>query len=128
MPSYVSSLISIFVLILILLAAYITARFTGTRMKRMSRSRHMEIIDQIIVTKDKTVLLLKVGERIFVVGLTAQGMNTIAEMSSSEITEVPAESLELGFGSVLKDCLQRIGIPGFRKEADINQWTDEGQV
>ena len=125
MPSFVSSLISILVLILILLAAYITARFTGIRMKRMSRSRHMEIVDQIIVAKDRTVLLLKVEERIFVVGLTAQGMNTIAEMSSSELTEVSAESTELGFGTILKDCLQRIGIPRFRKEADINQWTDE---
>jgi flagellar protein FliO/FliZ len=108
-----SSLTSVFLLILVLFAAYLTTRLAGSRMKRLSHSRHMEIIDQIQVAKDRTILLLKVGERIFVVGTTPQGMNSIAEIPASELGDLTEEAPGmLKFGAVWKDL-------------HIKNWTDE---
>jgi flagellar protein FliO/FliZ len=125
-PSLISSLISIFVLILVLFAAYLAARFAGMRIKSTIRSRHMEIVDRIILGRDKALLLVKVGKRSFVVGMTQQMMSTIAEIESSELDNGDVEAADLSFTSIFKESLQRMNIPGFRKKDDGNPW-DDGQ-
>jgi len=84
----------------------------------------MEIIDQIVLARDKSILLLKVGEYILVVGMTSQGMSTLAKIPASELSTVSPESPK-GFGFILKDSLKRMGIPGMQREDDIGRDPDE---
>jgi flagellar protein FliO/FliZ len=124
--SLTASLSFILIFAVILFAAYAAARLAGARMRRLSRSRCMEILDQVQVTKDKTILLLKVGERVFVVGSTAQGMNSIGELTFSELGSIPEETAGApDFLEVWRDSLQNLGISGLRRNPDGKSWTDE---
>lgn len=126
MNSFISSLSFILIMVAILFAAYAAARLAGARMRRLSRSRCMEILDQVQVAKDKTILLLKVGERVYVVGSTAQGMNSIGELPFSELSSIPEETAgATDFRSVLKDSLQILGLSGLHKNPDGKSWTNE---
>jgi len=86
----------------------------------------MEIVDRIILGRDKALLLVKVGERSFVVGMTQQTMSTIAEIEASELGGGDGGTTDMSFVSILKDSLQRMNIPGFKRKDGGSRW-DDGQ-
>jgi len=85
MDSILTALSSLGILLLILCGAYLTSKWFAQKQQRLSVSRHMEVLDSLSVGRERWFLLLKAGERIYLVGVTHQGMRTLGEFPASEL-------------------------------------------
>ncbi len=69
------------VLILVLIAAYFTTRFLSRRMKRLSRTAYMEVVDRLYVSRGKYIMLVRTGDKGFLIGVTNQTMVMLGEIA-----------------------------------------------
>jgi flagellar biogenesis protein FliO len=79
------------VLILVLLAAYFTTRFLSRRMKRLSRTTFMEVVDRLYVSRGKYIILIKSGDKGFLIGVTNQTMVMLGEVTDGIFAETEQE-------------------------------------
>lgn len=124
--SFASSLAAILILILVLSGAYFAARMAGLSMKRVSGSRYMKILDRVSISKDYAVVLVQVGDRVFVVGTAAHGMEKIAELSLSELKEVWGEKdSRISFNEIWRSALKNSAILHTAGRFGSKEFTDE---
>ncbi len=89
-----SSFTLIIILVLVLVAAYFTTRFLSVHSKRLTKGASMKLLDQMALSRDKHVVLLKVGEKGYIIGVTNQGMNVIGTMEKKELAVLEQDSGE----------------------------------
>lgn len=82
----------IFVLIVVLLAAYFTTRFLSRRMKRLSRTAFMEVVDRLYVSRGKYIMLVRTGDKGFLIGVTNQTMVMLGEIADGTFKETQEET------------------------------------
>lgn len=68
---------------LILALKWLSQRFAGQR-RRMGHTPVIEVLTRTVVSPKHSVMLLRVGPRLLVVGAGADGMNTLAEIDDPE--------------------------------------------
>jgi len=61
-----------FLFAVVIFLAWLTTRLVGARMTGPSKGRPMRILQHVPVGKDRSILLLEVGGRIYMIGATAQ--------------------------------------------------------
>lgn len=100
--------------------AWLTTRFVGTRMGAASRGRPMRVLQHIPAGRDRSILLLEIGGRLYLIGATANQVSLLDAIGEPEtvsriMSEVPdTDSLALGpmlpgaFNDLLGKALQRL--------------------
>lgn len=96
------------ILLLILGGAYLTSKWFAQKQQRLSVSRHMEVVDSISVGRERWFLLLKAGERIYLIGVTNQGMRSLGEFPASELG--PENPINRGpeFSKIFRESLEKL--------------------
>lgn len=79
------------VLVLILFLAYYTTRLLGNGLNGKQQSGNMKILDRLTVGRDSYLLVVSVGEQIFLVGVSPAGIVKLEELESYEKMN-PAEA------------------------------------
>jgi len=96
------------VMVLIIFAAYFMTKFVAARANgTVGRSRYIRIIDRFSISKDKMFVLIAVGESVYLVGVTNQGM-TLLDQKTLEDFPVDAEPPRRPPGS-LTDFISSFG-------------------
>ncbi|MCD7990706.1 MAG: flagellar biosynthetic protein FliO [Clostridia bacterium] len=80
--AFLKILFYLIVLIVVLALAYYTTRMLGRGMGRSQRTGGMEILDQMALGRDSYLLVVKVQDRIFLMGVTSGGISKIEELES----------------------------------------------
>jgi flagellar biosynthetic protein FliO len=93
-----STIVLVFVLLLVMLGAYFTTKFLSAKTKRMSKGRYIDIKDRMIIGRDKYIVLLTVGEQSFLVGVTNQTVSLIGTLKKEEMPSVDEDNTESGAG------------------------------
>lgn len=103
-----SSLLLIFVLVLILVAAYFTTRFLSVKGGNLMRGRYMQVKDRLILSKDKQILLVEISGRFYIVGVSAQQIQLLGTVEG-ELTPLPQDprAASSAFGDVLGKLLKK---------------------
>lgn len=103
-----SSLLLIFVLVLILVAAYFTTRFLSVKGGNLMRGRHMQVKDRLVLSKDKQILLVEISGRFYIVGVSAQQMQLLGVVEG-ELTPLAqqAPAVPSAFGDMLGKLLKK---------------------
>jgi flagellar biogenesis protein FliO len=86
-----STLFYIFVMVAVLLAAYFTTKYLSGKARHIVKSRHIVVLDRMGIAKDKMLLLVKVGGKNLLIGITNQNINSLGEV---DIGETPEENNE----------------------------------
>ncbi|NCC16717.1 MAG: hypothetical protein EOM28_10265 [Clostridia bacterium] len=68
--------------ILILFLSYWFTKYVGTRTMKSRVSRHMEIVDRLPVSQDKSVVILKVEKNYYLLSLSQGGIGLIKELEN----------------------------------------------
>lgn len=111
----------------ILYLAYIATKLLGRRMNiRPGGSRRLQIIDSVSVGKDKSVMIVKAGERTFLVGAAQGGVSLISELDSSEFEAEDTKPLKqsetgMDFKTAFKTVLEK----NFRKKNKNDKENDD---
>lgn len=98
-------------MLLVFVAAYYVSKFVAKKYSpKASASKNLEIIENLNVGKDKSIMVVKAAERLFLVGVTGHEFTLLSELDPSEfpITHV-ANTQTNDFRSTLRDVITRGG-------------------
>ena len=107
------------IVVVLVLAFWITRFMAGSgRLRGTFRRRNsgqIEVLTQELLGKDQRLVVARVGERYFLMGVTAQSISLLSELSADEVVS-PAEPVEPtqqnpsffeAFSSTLKEKMRR---------------------
>ena len=80
--AFLKILFYLIVLIAVLVLAYYTTRMLGRGMGRTRGTGGMEILDQMALGRDSYLLVVKVQERIFLIGISPGRISKVEELES----------------------------------------------
>ena len=93
----------------VLCLAYWCSRMLGRQWGMNAGSNNMKVLGQLQVGQDKRILLLRVGEHDYLVGVSQAGIQLLAEVEGDFETEMPPSGqdpvTQLPFQSILEKYL-----------------------
>ena len=63
----------------------------GTKLNEINNNKYVKVIERVQVTKENTILIVKIGKKGFVMTSTAGQMERLAELSEEEINDIEEE-------------------------------------
>jgi flagellar protein FliO/FliZ len=76
----------------VLFLAWITTRFIGQRMSTTSSGKALRVVDQVVVGRDRSLLLVEVGGRCYLLGATLHQFNLIDAIDDPEVLQSIAKA------------------------------------
>lgn len=116
MPNDVLTLVGTLVAVCAVLAlAYLFTRYVvgRTALPQGLRRRHITLLEQLPVGKDQKLLLVQVGEAVYLLGTAQGGVTYLRTIPREEVdrwrteTAEAAQPPETGFPAVLRDVLRQ---------------------
>lgn len=71
--------------IAVLIGTYYCSRFIATMQSGACKSKHMKIEDKLILTKDNTIEIIKVGERHLMIGISNNNISILRELNEEDL-------------------------------------------
>ncbi|MEG0898806.1 MAG: flagellar biosynthetic protein FliO [Oscillospiraceae bacterium] len=78
-------------IVLVLALAYFGSRWVGKRMSSIVSGSKIRIIDKAMLGQDKYLAVVRVGEKVFLVGISGQSINMLSELDSEDFKELPIQ-------------------------------------
>ena len=110
MGNFWSTFFYIVVMIAVIAAAYFATKYLSGKGRRL-KSRHIRIIDRMILGRDKHIMLIEVGDKNLLIGITNQTINVLERIDGQTLkseTNETAGSAQKGFASQLRDFINNI--------------------
>lgn len=113
--SEVLSIIGTIVLMIgVFVAAYFVSKYVGKHYKpKYGSSKNITVLDSTVISKDRSLLLVKVGEKAFFIGSTPNEFTFLSELSAeqfatdSETEQALPNDFLTTFRNVIKSKLKR---------------------
>ena len=109
------------IMVVILVAAYLTSRFLAVRAKGMAQGKYMKIVDRIMLGKDKSFVIILVGQKKYLVSENPQGFSVLCELKEEELVELESEQKPLAFQEIISSYL---GISGKADSSEPGHYAD----
>lgn len=127
-----TTLLYILVMIAVIVAAYLATKYLSQR-GRKANGRQMRMVDRMALGKDKHIMLIAVGDKNLLIGVTNQTINVLGDIDGSTLqTQQGAEkaSASKGFASSVRDFLVNmknapVDLNKARAAAQKTQWPKE---
>ena len=97
----------ILVLVIILYLSYLVSRKVGGSMIRIGASPNIRVIDQAIIGRDKSIMIVRVGQKDYLLGISQNGVTLLQELEEGQVVDTELHSPDsLGFVSLLKEKMK----------------------
>lgn len=70
---------------LILLLLYISLKYGGIKLQKLQNGKYMKIIDRIALSKDNSILVVKIGEKAYAISSNSNKIEILFELPKEEI-------------------------------------------
>ncbi len=95
-------------IILIFVAAYYVTKLVGKGYMGMgAAAKEMTVIDKLVLGHDRFLLIVRIGEKTLLLGVTPQHIETLAELEGEQFSGLPAPQGNTDFLTLLKNRLQK---------------------
>ena len=64
---------------------FLTFKLIGTKLNNVNNKKYIKVIERVQVTKENSILIVKIGEKGYVVTSTSGHMDKLSELSEEEI-------------------------------------------
>lgn len=88
--------------ILILAAAFWCTRYIGKVAGARQQSGYMEVLDQLVLGSDRSILIVQVGTKRYLMGVTSEQIQILGEIDE-ELIPVPKTPVSFGKTDVLQN-------------------------
>lgn len=79
---------TIVLMIVVFVAAYFVSKYVGKHYKpNYGISKHITVIDSTVIGKDRSLLVVKVGERAFLIGSAPNEFTMLSEIDAQQFAE-----------------------------------------
>lgn len=112
------TIVLVVLMLLVIFAAYFTTRFLSSKARNITKCKYIEVKDRMFLGRDKHILLIEVGAKAYLVGITNQNINVIGALSKDEIIPLTEEQ-NASVVSGLKGFMGKFA--GFMKNAAAAQ-------
>lgn len=103
----ISFITVLLVLALILYLSYVVSCKVGGRMIRIGGSSNIRIIDQAIIGREKSIIVVRVGQKDYLLGVSQNSISLLQELEEGQVMDGEMQSPDsLGFVSFLKDRMK----------------------
>lgn len=99
-------LYAILMLSLCLVLFYVVMRFFGNKLTYGKGLGNMEVIDRIIIEREKSIVIVKVQERYFLLGVANSTITKLEELSDFEPAEAPPVNND--FAGILTENINKL--------------------
>lgn len=93
----VQFLTALLVFVFVLILTYFTVRWVGAFQKVQGVNKNFEVIETCKVTNNKYLQIVRVGTRLFLIGIGKDEIEYLAELSESDIDMTPGASVQDNF-------------------------------
>ena len=112
------------VLVAIIFAAYFATKYLANKATGGSgKTRHFRVIDRFSISKDKMFVLVAVGETVYLIGVTNQGMTLIDQKALSDVPSDDAFAKKTVLPNFLSN-LKNASPFGNKKDGGGNNFSD----
>lgn len=107
LKGFVSLFFVLILFVLVLFLAYHATKFLGKRFSMSSAgTRYIKVLDRVVVGQDRVILLLQVGGKTMLVGMTQQGVAKLSDIDEEDLVELSTDAGHPAFSDTLKDILK----------------------
>lgn len=112
LKSIVTGFGTLLIIIAIFYLTYICTKYIGNKMGTGryagGTSRYLSVVDRMFLGQESSVALVRVSDRIFLVGITNDNINLLTEVREEELSELSVPEVENNAGAVFKDVIDRL--------------------
>ena len=110
MADIVKILFYIIAFIGVLFAAYYSCRFLSSARCGLLKSKHMSVLDRLALSRDKSLVIVKVGGRFMLISISGEGVSLISELGEEDVPAQKEEEQAVpSFGDLIKRAARRLG-------------------
>lgn len=102
----------------ILLLIYISVKYGGNKLQDMQNGRYIKVLERAAISKENTLLVVKVGEKGYVMASTNGKIEIMSELDKEEILKVEASRSIPEYES-LKDFYEKSGFRTFCDKTNL---------
>jgi flagellar protein FliO/FliZ len=73
---------------LILLLLYLSLKYGGNKLQKLQDGRYMKILDRIALSKDNSILVVKIGEKAYAISSSSKKIEILFEIPKEEIITI----------------------------------------
>jgi flagellar protein FliO/FliZ len=100
---------------------YISLKYGGGKFQNVQKNKFVKILQRSQISKENSLLLVKIGERAYVISSTTGRIEILYELDKDEISTLQNVN-ELPQYKNLKDFYERSGIEKVVKNTLNNEW------
>ena len=115
--SVIASLIGgLFLFVIILFLAWFCTKWLGTHYGVPSKVSKIKILERCAIGTDRSLMIVRVGEKVWLLGVTAHNINIITELNSEDFAQeeydikgsfVQSQKFTSDFSRILKDAFDK---------------------
>ena len=86
---------------------FLSFKVMGTKINTINNNKYIKVIDRVQVTKENTILIVKIGKKGYIMTSTAGHMEKLSELSEEEINVIEedkkksAEDIAEGYNKLI---------------------------
>lgn len=117
MPEILQLLWALLVIAVVLVLAYLFTRYGAGRLSGAirPRSRRMTVVEQISLGRDQRLVLVRVGDTLYLLGVTPGGVSRLEKLPASELDALDPPAADpprdcaqgMSFGEALKKVIDQ---------------------
>lgn len=96
----------------ILLLIYVSVKFGGNKLQNIEKGKYIKILERTPISKENILLVVKIGEKGYVLASTTGKVHIISELEKGEISKIEASKIIPQYAN-LKDFYNKLK---FKKE------------
>lgn len=116
---------TLLVILVIFFLAWVVTRFIAMKSSQGISGKFLTVLEKIPVTKDSYIMLVKISDKIMVVGVTAQGMTTLKELDADNIDIEALMPKQESFAEILKKSVD-MTLPDGKIKDTFNRFLKKG--
>lgn len=106
LSSVLSVIGMLLMMVLVFAGAYLASRILGKSMQMQKTvGGQIEVLDRTILDKDKSLLVVRVAGKVYLLGAAAQSITNLAELAEEALQ--PQQPSNADFLSTLKEVMKR---------------------
>jgi len=110
--------------------AYYSSKYLSKKSGSLLRGKYLNVIDRVVISNEKYIMLLKAGEKVIIVGVTNQNMAVLGELDKDQIVDFDKLDVQEQTPTFV-NALSSLIVKGFNKikqnktkKTSFSEWRD----
>ncbi|WP_374119111.1 flagellar biosynthetic protein FliO [Clostridium sp. OS1-26] len=108
----------------ILILIYISMKYGGSKLQNIQNGKYIKILERAPISKENSLLVVKIGQKGYVMASTNGKIEIISELSQEEIIEVEASKAIPQYKD-LKDFYEKTGLKRISEKAPVKNFYEK---